>query len=224
MGERGLPQPFDGQTVEDVVRAYEQEGYTVVRDPNVATLPDFLAPYRPAMIAYKDGEQAVVEVKTQGTLREATSLPALTAAVNAHEQEGWRVDLYTIPPTVLPAVNGRVEELNQDELRARVRSVYELVQRAQAEAALLLAWSVTEAALRQFARRESVTLKNERPLAVITTLYSLGLLSREDYDFLREAKRARDVIVHGFRAPDLAPDFVLHLLEKVERRFHPVAA
>ncbi len=93
MDERGLPQPFDGQTVEDVVRAYEQEGYTVVRDPNVATLPDFLAPYRPAMIAYKDGEQAVVEVKTQGTLREATSLPSLTAAVNAHEQEGWRVDL-----------------------------------------------------------------------------------------------------------------------------------
>jgi hypothetical protein len=49
-------------------------------------------------------------------------------------------------------------------------------------------------------------------------------LSREDYDFLREAKRARDVIVHGFRTPDLAPDFVLHLLEKVERRFQVVAA
>jgi len=71
---------------------------------------------------------------------------------------------------------------------------------------------------------ESVSLKNERPLVVIATLYSVGLLSREDYDFLREAKRARDVIVHGFRTPDLAPDFVLHLLEKVERRFQVVAA
>ncbi len=49
MDERGLPQPFDGQTVEDVVCEYEQEGYTVVRDPDVATLPDFLVPYRPAV-------------------------------------------------------------------------------------------------------------------------------------------------------------------------------
>jgi len=138
MDERGLPQPFDGQTVEDVVREYEQEGYTVVRDPDVVALPDFLAPYRPAVIAYKGGEKAVVEVKTQGTLREAAYLPALTRAVNAHEQEGWRVDLYTIPPTVLPAVNGRVEELNQNELRARMKGVYELVQGAQVEAVLLL--------------------------------------------------------------------------------------
>lgn len=215
--ERGLTRPFDGETVEDVVREYERDGYTVVRDPDVATLPDFLAPYWPAMIAYKDGEKAVVEVKTQGTLREAKSLPALTEAVNAHEREGWRVGLYTIPPEVIPAIGGRVEELSRDELRGRARAAHGLVRGAQADAALLLAWSVAEATLRQFARRESVPLKNERPLAVIATLYSGGLLGREEYDLLREAKRARDVIVHGFRSPDLAPDFVFRLLEKVER-------
>ena len=225
MDERGLTRPFDGETVEDVVREYEDEGFVVVRDPDQSQLPAFLAPFKPRLVAYGtdgDSQKVVVEVMSRAELRKARYLPDLTGVVDAHEREGWRVDLYVIPP--IPAVDGDVQELDRDGINTRVDTVQDLLRGGQHDAALLIAWSVAEAALRQFARRESVPLKNERPLAVIATLYSVGLLSRADYDFLREAKRARDVIVHGFRSPDLAPDFVLHLLEKVERRFQPVAA
>lgn len=228
MNEIGIAEPFEGRTVEDVVREYENEGFVVVKSPDQTSLPEFLAPFKPNLIAYgRNGsdEKVVVEVKSRAELHKAHDLPALTEAVNAHAQDGWRVDLYVIPP--IPIVDGDVQELSLGEIQARIRTVHDLLHAAQPDAALLLAWSVTEATLRAIARQESVPLDNEQPLAVIATLYSMGLLSRQDYDFLRESNRARDVIAHGFRSPDLAPDsvreFVLRLLHKVERRFQEAA-
>jgi hypothetical protein len=66
-------------------------------------------------------------------------------------------------------------------------------------AALLLLWSATEGALRLLARRENIDLESLAPGYVLTRLYTLGLLGREQYQILDEIMRLRNQAAHGFQ-------------------------
>jgi hypothetical protein len=170
------------------------------------------------MIAYKDQESVVVEVKPREDLTASGYLVDLANVVNA--QQGWRFDLAVVNPKTPPLVGVDVESLGHAEIVARIRTIHQLVNERQDEAAILLAWSTVEAALRLIAERQEITLANDQPDFVIKKLYSLGVLSQEDYEVLQRGLRTRNIIVHGFRMPGPEPYLAKTLIAKVEELLH----
>ena len=204
---------LEWKRLQAVAREYEGRGYRVIKRPSKASLPDFLAAFRPDLIAYGPEENVVVEVETKATLPRANDLIALSDAVNA--KPGWRLELI-VTNDRSTTVDGSTEELGDHEIRDRVERVRKLLELDQEDAAALLAWSAAEAALRIICRREGIRVDGNQPASMTEQLYSLGVLSRADYELLREAFKLRNVIVHGYRSPAGQGRFIGELASKVE--------
>jgi len=202
---------------DDVVRAaehdYRREGYDVVVKPRGDQLPPFLAGFEPDLIATTGHESVVVAVKTRADLRSSADLIALAGAVEA--RPGWRLDLSVTPPEHVSVVDEDAQSLDHDETLARMTAALTLSQDQQGEAALLLAWSAAEAALRTYAARKQVPLESDQPVDVVVALYSLGLLDRDDYDVLRRGLHVSTIVAHGFRLPQSERRLAANLVRKV---------
>jgi hypothetical protein len=185
----------------------------VIKRPGQASLPHFLSGFRPDLIAYGPEESVVVEVETKATLPQAHDLIALSDAVNA--QPGWRLALIVANDRSTTA-DGSTEELGDHEIRDRVERVRQLLKLDQKDAAALLAWSAAEATLRLICRREGIRVDRNQPASMTKQLYSLGVLSREEYELLREAFGLRNLIIHGYRSPAGQGRLIGALAGKVE--------
>lgn len=214
--------PTEERLLQTVERRYKRRGYNVLRQPRGTDLPRFLSKFQPDMIAYKDQESVVVEVKPRADLSGSQYLAELADAVNA--QEGWRFDLAVVNRRNPPLIDEDVEPLGQTELVARIRLVRQLVKAHQDEAAILLAWSTVEAALRLVAAQQDIALESEQPASVIKKLYSLGILNQKDYVTLQQGLRACTIIGHGFHLPEPEPHLSEALISKVEELLHTRAA
>lgn len=202
--------------LQTVGRRYRRQGYTVIVEPRGDDLPPFLARFTPDLIAYNDRESVVVEVKTRRDLPTSGDIVDLADAVNGHE--GWRFDLAMVKPERPPLVADDAESLTRQEIVARLGAARDLAQQRQDEAAVLLAWSAVEAALRLVAQQQRITLETEQPAYVIKRLYTLGVLSRHEYDLLQSGLDMRNTIVHGFRpsrAESALVDSLVNLVEQL---------
>lgn len=96
--------------------------------------------------------------------------------------------LYTTPSLPSPPL------VPVNALRLRLGEVRHLADMDRA-AALVVAWSLLKAAARRFAPAKASRALT--PAAIIEFLTSLGYIAQADADSLREAARARNLIVHG---------------------------
>ncbi len=178
-------------------REYAQQGYRVTRHPSRTERPDFLAEFEPDLIAYSAHENVVVEVRSRETLEGADDLVALTIAVNA--QPGWRIDLIVTNPREQPIVQKNTPLLADDEIQERIMVARQLLVLEQVEGAFVLAWSAIENFLRQFGETGTLPVDYLGAQTLLGDTYGLGLLSRQDYETLREALHQRNAIVYGYR-------------------------
>jgi hypothetical protein len=81
------------RTLKRVAADYRQQGYRVVAPATPDALPAFLRDCQPDLIAERDDDHVVVEIKAAGTLRGANELVVLAERVE--KQPGWRLELVT---------------------------------------------------------------------------------------------------------------------------------
>ncbi len=201
--------------LQTVGRRYRRQGYTVIVEPRGDDLPPFLARFTPDLIAYNDRESVVVEVKARRDLPTSTDIVDLAAVLDG--RDGWRFDLALVKPERSPLVTDDAEALTRQEIGVRLDEARHLARGRQDDAALLLSWSAIEAALRLVARQQRIALEDEQPAYVIKQLYTLGALSRRDYEALRQALETRDTIAHGFRPARTEPSLVDDLADLAEQ-------
>jgi hypothetical protein len=170
---------------------YRTQGCEVKVQPGPGDLPDFLTDFQPDLIVSGKGETIVIDVKTRGELKDIQTVEGLQSILQ--NRPGWRFELIIDGTGTEPR-----ETLSSSQIRAMLEEGIELQQRAHSAAALLLLWSATEGALRLLASRENVELESLAPGYVITLLYTLGLLGREQYQTLDGAMRLRHQAAHGF--------------------------
>jgi hypothetical protein len=77
---------------------------------------------------------------------------------------------------------------------------------------MVLAWSAAEGVLRRLARRERLDVEGQSPAFLIKTLFSQGLLTREQYDSLNDAMRHRNMVVHGFSINEIEGPVIRNLV------------
>lgn len=186
-----LTSESERQHLTDIACEYEAQGYEVKLQPSPAELPEFLSSFQPDLIVTGKGETVVVEVKSRSELNQGDSTTALESALNG--RPGWRFELI-----IEGSAAQHLETVGANQIRAALGEADELEQNNHLAAALLLLWSASEGALRQLASRENVELESLAPGYVLTRLYTLGLLGREQYQILNETMRLRNRAAHGF--------------------------
>ncbi len=194
-----IPVQSENRLLDEVADEYRSQGYEIVRDPGRNQLPKFLAPFQPDLIASNAEENVVIEVKNKAELPHAEYLSELSRVVNA--EPGWRFELIVAPTQQTPFLEGG-RDIGAEGALAYLEHSRELLTIEQPEAALLLAWAATEAALRTVARRHEIILERDQSSFVMNTLFSLGLLSEEELRVLQAGHRSRNFLVHGYAPPN----------------------
>ena len=211
------------QRLQEVAREYRARGYDVILEPKRDQLPVALAPYSPDLIARKGDESVVVEVKTRTSLAEAPQVRDLARAVRA--QPGWRFELVVVKPRwgELLLVDG-AEAWDERDVARTLGEVNALLASGHTEAALLLAWSATEATLRLLAAREELDLERHDPPYLLKRLATSAVITRQEYNALWDAMRLRNAVAHGLKPARLDPAQVRDLADLTSRLLQADAA
>ena len=190
---------------------YRNKGYTVLREAPLEFMTDFVAD----LVARKDDETIVIEVSTRAGLALNPRIGELVETL--HAKPGWSFELLLVgepeklesPASAQPLYGqGTLERLNQ-----AVRAL----ESGLAEAAFVTAWSALEAATRALIAEEvgansDITMSGH----VLDEAVFLGIISRSDYDDLRNMMKYRNAIVHGFSPSDFGNHMVTELIGRVK--------
>lgn len=164
---------------------WTSRGYRLVKNPHGDELPDFLGSYRPDAILVGP-QKVLVEVLYKGEPQDLTKLEALQSLLTGRDD--WRLEIIYAgvrPPTVSPTSVGRLRETLD-----RIASMDD-----SDAGAFVMLWPVMEAAARLLVPDE--TRRPQSPGRVVELLASQGIVLPSDADFLREAAKLRNRIVHG---------------------------
>ena len=174
-----------------VVEKYRQLGYKVTVSPPSKELPRFLSKFRPDIVAEGPDESVVIEVTSSVKERGAAYWKELSRVVKRHPR--WRLEL------IADASKRRMRQtMNKDRVRKRLLEGQRLAELGMLAASLLITWSAVEAAMRLAGQENEIDLPDQRPAAVISRLYTDGVLERREYDFLVDVFGVRNAVTHGF--------------------------
>lgn len=177
----------------EVAREYRNRGYQVQIEPSDP--PAFLQDLTPDLVALSEDDNVVVEIVSRESIGHRERLERLAESVEA--MSGWRFELVVTNPQKQPT-----QDISLAEAKSRLSQAGQLKEQGALAAALLVAWSAAEAVLRQGATREGVDNTQLTPVRLVKTLYSLGILTRGEYERLEDAAEARNAAAHGYDPPE----------------------
>ncbi|PGX74519.1 hypothetical protein COE45_28555 [Bacillus thuringiensis] len=79
-------------------------------------------------------------------------------------------------------------------------------------ASFITVWSALETVVRSKLKNEKVKSRNSNVLQSIKNLYTFGLVSTEEYDFLQSQFKIRNLVVHGFKSPSIDSQNIISLI------------
>jgi hypothetical protein len=197
------------QQVED---RYKSEGYRVTRAAGKGVLPAPIAHLRDDvdLIAQKDDKFIAIEIKRRDQLYDLA--PPLEEAVKRH-LPGWSYDLIVYPPDGVDGIPLEDGEPSPEYVESLLAESGQLLRLEKPRAAFLVGWAAIESSMRTAARREPLDIGDGSPGFVLKSLFSNGLISREDFDRLRRSLDDRNRLVHGLATDRLGPEDVRFLIE-----------
>ncbi len=209
---------LETSTISGVARQYREEGYEVVVHPQGGDLPPFLAGFAPDLIATRGREGVVVEaLRDRGELARDPGVARLAEALEA--RPGWRLDLILLGAgdDLDRAARGGVEP-SAEELSGLLARAGELAAAGEAGLGCVAALAGFEAALRRLpAPAGSRGWAGAGPVERVRMLYSLGDLSREEFDRVREAGTVRARVVRGLMPGEVDPALAAGVVDLARR-------
>ncbi len=212
----GTPTPAEELMVLKTAKRYRQEGYEVSADVPL----DFLPGARADLLARKDDQVRVIEVKARSTLAATPQIVELAEIVDA--KPGWSFDLVLVgEPEKINAPPG-AQRFGGEEILQRIDDAQQLLDSGCSEPAFLLAWSACEAAIRKLIADEGVSDDRITTASyVLEQATYLGLIDREDYFRLSDVLEYRNAIAHGFSHEGFGDELVTELLETTRSLLAP---
>jgi|SRR5262245_33321998 len=198
---------------------YRSQGYQVVIRPEPKDLPDFAKTFKVEIVARRNDGSALVSAKKSPKELEADPNVANYAEIT-EKQPGWRFDVVILGPddeTKMPDRRDATEP-SEEDLRLQIENVGKLLNANVNQQALVLAWSVLEAAMRRRLQAEGEEAGwGTSPRTMLNELLSSGALSNSVFRDLEGLFQARSAIVHGFTTPIVEPSAV-HFILDIARR------
>ena len=193
-----------------IAAKYRNQGYEVTVEPSAERLPPELQEFRPDLIATSANDRVIVEVRSH---RSFAAPPDMSRLAQVAERLGWHFELAVTNPR--DKMQTEVERLDTQKTRWRVHEATLLEASGHSEAAFLLLWSSFEAGARHWLGDRAVRRTESTP-RLVKTLYSLGGLTQDEFEFLQDATDDRNRLVHGFQGT-LPDRYVAKLSRLIER-------
>ena len=190
---------------------YRNKGYTVLREAPLEFMPDFVAD----LVARKDDVAIVIEVSTQAGLALNSRISELVETLRT--KPGWSFELLLVGEPEKLDSPLLAQLLDEHEIQQRLDQALRVLESGLAEAAFVAAWSALEAATRALIAEEvgansDITMSGH----VLDEAVFLGVVSRSDYEDLRDLMKYRNAIVHGFSPSDFGNHMVTELIVRVK--------
>lgn len=192
----------------EVAEEYRRKGYEVAREVALDFLPGFHAD----LIARKDGEVRIIEVKTRSSLAANPQIGEMARIVD--ERRGWTFELRLVGEPHRPEIPKDGQPSKATDINERIDEAKRALAAGLPGAALLLAWSAVEASARKAVVAEGIA--EERVAAggnALDQAVFLGIISRDDYRHLNEVRRQRNALAHGFDVADVDEETVSDLID-----------
>jgi REase_AHJR-like len=201
------------QEVQRLAKKYREEGYAVfTREDAAKILPEALHGVVPDLVVSKGPEHILVKVKTKGESEDRERIVKLAEAIQ--REPHWRLQVHLFEPD-RRSCRMVVEPEILDQNR---RSAVQLFESGQVLPALLLMWSVFEAAGARALHTEGVDVcPTWEHGSLVTELAFQGLIEDDEYERLRETQALRNLVAHGALAIDVQKKDFKQLAELTER-------
>jgi uncharacterized protein YutE (UPF0331/DUF86 family) len=197
--------------LEQIASEYRRKGYEVSVHPDTGDMPEFLAPFRPDLVAASAHDRVVVEVKSSAGVA-SSAIVKLADAVEM--QPGWRLEVVVVNPSAAQEVPAGGELVSADRVASLIREAQVLSREKRYEAATIIAWAAAEAMLRRLARASGES-EGKSSATVLKQLYAHGVIDEDQYDSFSRAMEFRNAFAHGFSA-DVAPEAIERFIHDVE--------
>jgi REase_AHJR-like len=210
------------QRARAIAEEYRSRGYEVIEEPSPEQLPGFLSGYRPDLLVRRGDEAIIVEVKSRSSLAKDPRIRKLARLLQTKPH--WNFELVMVGEAEGLIAPEGARPFERDDVLRGIEAAERLLESGFSEAALLLAWSTSEATVRLLTEEEGVVLDRLNPLEILKQAVSNGVISRDDYNFLTNVMRYRNALVHGFKTIDFDPALVSELINVTKRLLHLTSA
>lgn len=186
----------ESEKVIELTEKLESDGFKVIVEPRKDDIPFPIAPYKPDLIAYKNGGGIIFEIKR--SMKRAPVSFFKDIAEKVALNEGWRFALVTLDDP--SSSNFEASDLNPleiDAIKDRKKKLESLQKLELYSAEIQEAWSLIEACLRHLAYFANIPLNLLPSARLINHLYSSGELTMEQTDRLKELMKLRNKVAHG---------------------------
>ena len=175
---------------------YRSKGYEVLLEAPL----DFMPGFRADLLVRKGDEARVIEVKSRPSLAADPKIRELARLIES--MPGWTFELVLVgEPEKVDSPEG-ARAFESAGILQRIEEAERSLQAELPEAAFLLAWSASEAVIRELLTAQGVSSKSiTSPGYVLDQGIYHGVISRNDYDALtrmrKVQKRHRPWFRHG---------------------------
>jgi len=193
------------ETVSRIADEYRSRGYSVVIEPAGADLPEFLAGFRPDLLARGASDNVVLVVKIGTEFAHGERLRPIAERVE--KEPGWRLSAVIVRNGEPPELEAEfAEPLGIDEIRDRIDRARSLAGRSENDAAFLLLCTSLEALLRRITDRAHFPLRSIPTSTLIGELQTAGEIDQSQYDRSMRALSLRNPLLHGLSSTIGATD------------------
>jgi len=206
---------LERQRTRTIAEEYRSKGYEVIEEPAQEQLPDFLSGYHPDLLARKGDEVRVVAVKSRASLAKEPQIRDLARLLRT--KPNWNFELVIVGEEDQPKTPEGARPFDRDDILQGIQASERLLELGFPEAALLLAWSSSEATVRLLTAEEGIVLDRLTPLYILKQAVMHGVISRDEYNFLTKVMKYRTALVHGLTTVDFDPGLVKELIHTTKR-------
>ena len=184
-----LADAVEQRKLRSIARRYERDGYRVTMPRQGGSPPAFLAGFTPDLIAESEHDRVVIEVKRSDAVRGSNNLVEIAERVS--REPGWRFELVTIP-SVEQSTASTTVRMAPIEDRAR-----QVMSAGHSDVAFVYVSAVLDTLLQDLALKYGLSVTKAPVAQTARDLVSRGIISREIYDELEQARSVRNRIVHA---------------------------
>lgn len=213
---------LERQRARAIAEEYRSRGYEVIEEPSPEQLPEFLSGYRLDLLARKGDEAIVVAVRTRSSLAKDPQIRELARLLPTKPH--WNFELVLVGEGERFNAPEGARPFARDDILWSIETAERLLESGFSEAALLLAWSASEATVRLLTEEEGIMLDRINPLFILKQAVSNGVISRDDYNFLNNVMKYRNALVHGFKTIDFDLAIVSELISITKQLLHSTSA
>ena len=209
-----ITQSLYEKKIQSTAQELINSGYKVSIEPSSSDLPFDLGSYRPNLIATRDNEGLIFEVKTTSNRLSIDRFQSIAEQIATHD--GWRFLLITLDDTsesILPTTEQDLP--SWEELKTRLSSLETLIQDSFLEPSILFLSSILEASLRKRAIDRDIPVWRLPEKNLLNHLFSSGEISISDFDIFKKCLDIRNKVAHGL-ATSIDPDLLSSVSTSVE--------